>query len=365
MGASQSIDTTGTGEGHPLKDDMARLNEIITSVVNENNIFNNAEYNFLSQDVCKKYQVVLESDLKNQLKIDIKSIGETLLLIPREEEKVLLTKRGLKKDEICTRIANHYMRILYILCLIKYVYNVERFGDLSIAGILFRNISVTKNTLQINFCKTEQKDLRHSSGEAAKQLNFGNLEGLFFFTEYFLEPEEATTFIRTLRHVLARKSAGVLRNDFCDMGAKKLQELEDLFTEKTKDKLVCAPTAQSGGARLNMSIAHDSPIFEQSWCQSPGTITVPLAEEDGQRALKLYKRMRSRFNKNIKDIEAILETMVERNGTKWTLKDITKEDLDTIIENVKTKVKVFYLQSLVDFQNVLDQVKSFPKSIVV
>lgn len=367
MGASQSSNASTTKPRSILQEDLARLNQIVNSVVTENDIFSNSEYNFLSQDVCKKYQVILESDLNKQLKIDIKSIGESLLLIPREEERQLLDKRGLKKDEICTKIANHYLRILYVLCLIKYVYNIEKHGDLSIAGILFRKIDVTKNTIRIDFCKDEQKDLKNYSGEEARMLDVSGLAGFKFFVEYFLEPEEATAFIKTMRHILSRKSNGLLKQDFCEMGAKQFTELEQLYLDKTKDKTLTCTSVQKGGSnRLKMPIARDGPIFEQSWCYSFGSVTIPLAEADGQTALKLYKRMRYRYNKNVKDIESLLEGLVEKRGPNdYTLKDITKDDLDGIIMNLKIKVKVFYLQSLIDFQDLLDQAKSFPKSIVV
>jgi len=236
MGSSQSREATADKDvpkdtKHILKDDLTRLNDIVSAVVSESNIFKNSEYNFLSQDVCNKYQVILESDLKKQLKLNVKSIGESLLLIPRDEERALLSKRGLKKDEICTRIANHYLKILYLLCLTKYVYNLERHGDLSIIGIFLRNIEISKDTFRMHYCKVEQKNLRNASGETALQLDFSNLEGLRFFTEYVLDAEESVVFLRSLRHVLARKSRGTLRKDFCDMAqtSAELKELEDLY----------------------------------------------------------------------------------------------------------------------------------------
>lgn len=368
MGASQSSPLTKDGD-HILKEDLAQLNEIVSSVVNEKNVFKNNEYNFLSQDVCKKYQVILESDLKKQLKINIKSIGESLLLVPREEEHALLAKRGLKKDEICTRIANHYLKILYILCLVKYVFNIERHGDLSFMGIFMRNIEISKDTFRINYCKVEQKDLRNAVGHAAAQLDFSNLEGLRFFVDYVLNPDEATVFLRSLRHVLARKSRAQLKNDFCDMNASTIKDLEELYTNRYSDIKSITCTAQSGGSgesKFKMMVAANNPLFDEHWCVGgPGTVTIPLAETDGKEALRLYKTMRSRFNKNIKAVENILYRMVEKRGSSFTLKDITKDDLDSIIADMKTRIKIFYLQSLMDFQDLLDRVKSFPKAIIV
>ena len=373
MGATSS--KSGDGPKHIMEDELARLNQIVTAVVREDNLFQNNEYNFLSQDVCSKYQVILESDLNKQLKLDIKSIGESLLLIPRDGEQALLTKRNLKKDEICTRVANHYMKILYILCLIKYVYNAERYGDLSIAGILFRNIVISKDTFQMHFCSTTQKNLREAYGEAATYLDFSKLEGLKFFVEYFLDPKEAAIFIRTLKHILLRKNKGTLRVDFCDIGAKKIVELEEVYLSRygREDKeLVCASPSQvnkqtGGSSALRLQVVGNNPVFEKDWCMGgPSTITIPMAEPDGKEAARLYKGIRAKATRNIKAVEAILERLVEPSGTnKWTLRDITKEELDSIIADLKTKVKVFYFQSIMDFQDLLDKVKTFPKAIIV
>jgi len=325
-------------------------------------MFADQEYNFLSEDVCEKYQVVLESDLNKLLKMEIKSLGESLLLIPRDEEQKLLQEKNMKKNEICTKVANHYIKILYVLCLIKYVYNLERFGDLSLAGIIFRNIRISKNMFTVKYCKQAQKDLKRSAGEEALNLDFSRLEGFKFFVEYFLEKEEAATFLKAFRHIFARKTKGVLRKDLCEIG--KIKELEDLYQRKFNDQLSC----QSGGStHLNIYVEADNPLFEGTWCYGEGTVTIPLAEKDGKEAYEIYKAMRSRYNTNIRSIENILmKKLVQKHiSGKWALKDINKVELDSIIQEVKEKVKVFYLQSISDFQDLLDRIKSFPNAIVV
>jgi len=364
MGANQSSATSTNG--NELAEDLSQLTKIVSKLVDEKDMFTDKEYNFLSEDVCDKYQVILESDLDKMLKLEIKSIGESLLLIPREEESKLLQRKSIMKKDICTKIANHYIRILYVLCLVKYVYNLEKQGDLSLAGIIFRNIRVNKSTIQVEYCKESQKNLRTASGTAALALDFARLEGFRFFTHYFLDREESAAFLKTFRHLLARRPKGMLRKDLCEIG--KVKELEDMYKRRFGEHMKC----QSGGTDakeidpISVIVESDNPIFDRLWCYHNGVITIPLAEDDGKQALAMVKGMRARYRANIKDIEKILYRLVKRklDGT-WTLNDINKVELDEIISEVKNKVKVFYLQSVCDFQDLVDRIKTFPHAIIV
>jgi hypothetical protein len=362
MGNASSVE--GDNNTNPQ---LRTIETIINSVLTEEDVFKDGFYNFLNEDVCQKYQVVLESDLNKMLKVEVKSLGESLLLIPREEEQKLLEQKNMKKNEICTRVANHYIRILYVLCLVKYVYNLEKQGELSIAGIVQRHITVTKNSLKIIYCKLEQKNLRAPSGNYNDFLNLdlSGLAGLQFFVEYFLDKDESTLFMRTLRHLFARKSRAITKNDFCEIG--QIREIEDMYQRRFQEKLTCSPLGKSGGGSggLTTTIEKDNLIFDNNWCYAMGHVTLPLMEKDGMMALKLYKEMKARYNDNVKDIHILLLNFVEKKASdKWVLKDMTKDQLDKSILMVKEKVKIFYLQSILDFQDLLDRVKTFPNAIV-
>lgn len=344
---------------HMLSKDLTVLRTIVTAVVDENDLFKDNDYNFLSEDVCAKYQVILESDLNKMMKLEVKSLGETLLIIPREDEEHFLNRKGFKKNEICTRIANHYIRILYVLCLIKYVYNLEQHGDLSIAGIIFRHITVTSNTFKMDFCKLPQKDLKRNAGIKALNLDLSELEGFKFFVEYFLDKQEADLLVRTIKHILARKEKAKVHKDFCDMNSSP--ELADIFKKRFDSELKCIQT----GGDVTLQIPENNPIFNGNWCYSKGFVTIPLSERDGRDAVKLYNEMRQRYTDNVKAIELILTSLVEkkRDG-KWKLKDITKDELDKVIVQVKHKISLLYIQSIADFQYLLDRVRTFPNAIV-
>lgn len=348
MGSSQSTSKQSNN-------DLDKLNNIVKSVINDSDEFINPEYNFLKLDVCSKYQIVLESELNKFMKLELKDYGESLMLIPKESETKSLNEKNLNKKDICQRISNHYIMILYIICLIKYVYDLEHSGELSIAGIIFRNIVLTDKTIKILYCKLPQKDLENASGDEALNLDFSRLVGFKFFVDYFLSSSEKKAFINTMKSVLSRKSQQTLRKNFCSVG--KIPEVDAMFQRKYNTSLKC----QQGGA-LDVHIASNNPIFNKSWCFAQGFITIPLAEKEGKILADMFKDMQGRYRQNVAAIQNILTT--DLLDSKMNLRNISKVELDQIIEKTKEKIKVFFLQSIMDYQHLLDRAKTFPGAIV-
>ena len=373
MGASQSTPDIPEQDKAILAKELQTLRDIVGKVINERNFFKNPEYNFLSEDVCQKYHVILESDLSKMLKLTVKSIGDSLLVIPKTEENALLEKRGLKKDEICSKVANHYIRILYVMCLIKYVYNLEQDGDLSLAGIFFRQIKKTANNMTVEYCKGDQKNiLAGVPKDGSYDIDFSSLEGFQFFVEYFLDKQEANAFLKAFRHIIANTAPkGVLQHDLCALRKgviykEFIDELNDMFQRRFGEPLICkgqvgggAPGSQS----LSMVVGPENPMFHGRFCTSKGVIQVPLNESDGKEALSLYKDMKTRYAKNVKKVEKLMDALLDKKEDGVSLKDITKVELDEIINQVKMVVSIFYLQSIWDAQNFIQRVKGMKAAV--
>lgn len=356
--------TLGQSTSHVFETELKKLNVIVNDIVNEKNVFNNQHYNFLSEDVCSNYQVVLEEELTKHLKLDIKSLGTSLYIIPKNDAdvNVRLTKHNLTKKQVCEKIGNHYIKILYILCLIKYVYNLESNGDLSIAGIIFRNIKLMDDMMQIQFCALPHKRYTNT-GKDAYKIDLSKLEGLQFFADYFLSPEESYTFLGIIRSILARSSPALVKRRMCNYidkhGITDLPTLEGLYASRYKNsKLTC----QKGGANLHIFIEKDNPIFQSDYCGAPMKLVVKLGTPEGKKIYESYKHMYNNYTKSISDIQKIMDRLIYKNSNgQFELKDVDKQELDGIVNEVKLKIKVFYIQSIFDFQNLLDMAKSTPK----
>ena len=363
--SSRSVDN------HVFKNELTKLNTIVTRIINDQDLFKNSNYNFLSQDVCHKYQLILEEELNKHLKISIKSLGTSLYLIPKNEE-AKLTSLNITKKEVCEKISNHYLKILYILTLVKYVYNIEKDGDLSMAGIAFRNIRVLDDVMEVNFCDIPHKNYRYSSGGKTRlKIDFSNLEGFKFFVDFFLEKVEANAFLSVLRSILARSKRGKIQENIChhqrDFNAEEFKELERMYLKKFGEKLVCSAAKTSYRSNripsitMDVFIEKDNPIFSQNYCSSMRKLIIKTNTKEGRLVLNLYQEFKKNYNTNITKIVSILDRLVfhQKDGS-CILKDIDKDGLDQIVYDMKVCIKTFYLQSIVDFQKLLDQAKLTP-----
>jgi hypothetical protein len=182
------------------------INKIINSIVNENNTFINPEYNFLSEVVCEQYQIVFEEELSKHLKVELSEYGSAVFLLPRQKIS------RIPKSEICQRISSHYVRILYILTLIKYIYNVETNGDNSFSGILFRNITIDDQFIHIKYCNSEQYDKMDNS---KNRFNLNKLPGFRFLIQYVLDRDESKAFLGILRAMFGKSSKRVIQTQIC------------------------------------------------------------------------------------------------------------------------------------------------------
>jgi hypothetical protein len=343
--------------------ELKKLNTLVTDIIAEDDIFKNKNYNFLSQDVCESYQVILQEELNKHLKLDIKDLGSSLYIIPKtDENESKLTAHKLTKREVCDKISSHYIKILYIMCLVKYVYNLEKGGDLSISGIIFRNIKIVDDMMQIYFCGLPHKKYTNTSPDAYK-MDFSQLEGMKFFAEYFLSPDESATFLGILRSVLARSSPAKIQQRMCHYidqhGVKDLPALQKLYESRyPKRNLKCVQ--RGGNNHLYMYIEKDNPIFLSDYCGAPIKVVVKLNTQEGKRIFAYYKKMHANYKDNVDQIQKLVSQLVSNIEGQYELKDVTKYDLDKIIEQVKLTIKQFYIQSIFDFQNLLDMAKSTP-----
>lgn len=355
---------SGHSNENVFENELKKINSIVNDIISDKDIFKNGSYNFLSQDVCEKYQVVLEDELKKHLKLEIRDLGASIYIIPKNDKEEKLTKYNLTKKEVCDKISNHYIKILYILCLVKYVYNIEKAGDLSIAGIIFRNIKIVDDMMQIYFCGLPHKNYNDPKVDAYK-IDFSKLEGMNFFTKYFLTPEESSTFLGILRTVLSRSSSNKVRHRMCHYidvhGTKDVKELEKMYKSRfPNNKLVCKQGGGGGPVNLNLFIERNNAVFLSDYCGAPLKLNIKLNTPEGRKLMEIYKHMHTTYKSNIDDINKLLSKMVYKKGDQYELNDINKHTLNGIIEDVKIKIKSFYIESIFNFQNLLDFAKKTP-----
>lgn len=352
MGNSSSI----SANKDVFKKELKYITDITNNILSDDNTFKNQNYNFLSKNICENYKIILETDLKKHMKVNIDKLGSSLYVIPNDED---LIKE--KKSEVCKYISTHYIKILYVLSLIKYVYNVEKYGDLSIAGIVFRNIVLLDDVMEINYCDAPHRN--YGNEKDSYRLDFSNLEGFSFFIDYFLDKEEAISFIKIMKTLLKTDDKRKLSKTVC----KYDQNFKNIYYEKYNEKLNCKNVKQnekkSEDYNLLFTVGKDNPVLSKMYCYAHKKLIFKINTTEGKKVYDIYKKMKKKYDNNIKDIDNILNDLVYINSAnkEYTLKDLNKKGLDKIIEKVKEVIKNFYINSIIDFQLLLKEAKKVPK----
>ena len=248
------------------------------------------------------------------------------------------------------------------------MFDSENVGRKSISAIIFSNIIIKVDEMEINYCKTSHED---PSKKDRHHIDFGIVGGIDFFANNFLNKEEANVFMAILCSILARKSKTEISHQMCQMVKMKTLTTTDFNNIKSqvyKNDIKCqnggsAPPDHRSKVNLDVLISKDNPFFSTDFCTSHlayeyHPIVINTSTKDGKLLLNLYNSMKKNFKSNLKDIERLLLLVVEKNKDKiYILKDIKKNDLEHVIDLMKARIKVFYIQSIVDFHTLLDAAK--------
>lgn len=376
MGASSSKESPTS---NVFAKELRGINDIVNKIINADNTFINKEYNFLSQDVCDKYQVVLQSELSKHLKIHLADFGSEIYVLPKDDNGAA-TQKNISKSQICEKISNHYVSILYILSLIKYVYNLENNGDRSFGGIIFRNVKVVNNMIEIMYCDTDQKNF--AGDKPSTRIDFAELDGFNFFTKYVLSKEESKDFMKLMRAILGRKNKTSIKFAICEALKNKTLSKEEgsllaaLYRRNYGEEIFCIksrPASQiethddekkAGSKRdidTSIHVPKGNPVFLKSYCNLIENRVVDLSTKEGKIVKGIYDNMISNYRRNIDEIQGILTKLVVKHPkNQYTLSDIDGEALNNIVMLTKKTVRRFFIQSILDYQHLLDTIKNTP-----
>lgn len=400
MGNSLSSSKSTHLENEVFKKELKSLNDIVHNLINiDNKSFRNSSFNLLDKNSCDNYTFVLQNSLNKHLKMDLVAAKDSIFMIPTRD--VITTKdiktqdsKDYTKQDLCSMIAQHYVRILRVLVLIKHVYDLEHSGDNSIAGITWRNIRKQGSLMEISFCNMTQKDYdenasayistgkgkgkanvekqqietQHQNQNQQNTIDFSKLSGLSYFCEHFLTGvEERKVFVAHLKSLLTKTPSSKIakyascRSDIYS-GVFKGKCDKKIFDEFNKyiDK-------QTNSLDLDFVVASGNPILHENMCGQKEKIIVDLNGNGKNKNLKLklladYGKLYRNYKKNINDMVDIVMEFVDIDNMQ--LKSI---DINTLIAIEKKVVKVislFYVQTLVDYYALLETAKQIPDNII-
>lgn len=352
------------------------LNQIITAIINDDNTFKSKNYNFKDKNACNGYSLLLESSLKRHLKVELKDLKDSIYLVPNKDI-VNINEKYLSKDNLCDVIAKHYETILDLLVLIKSVYDIEHNGDNSLAGITIRNIQFRKGQfMEINYCDTAQKD-RNMQSDRTKSLDFSELQGLKLFTEKILSTQEKNALMRNIKNIFGKKNLNSIAEiALCGDDLLSGDDYKILFEGISGDKIKCNKdkakvfddALHSQDHDLFVTVVRENPILHTELCGSKQKLLIPLNQptKEIKDLLAMFTRMKTDYVKNLNSIINIAKQLVETsdNGKTFVLKHIDNSTLETLRQQVKRNIAMFYLQSILNYHRLFNKAKTLPNSIL-
>lgn len=332
------------------------INDLITD---DSKSFRDSEYNFLDMTVCQKYHLVFEREIKDLLKLRTNTSKDSIIVLPKEYDSITLDK----KRSVCEVMVNHYIKILYVLSLIKFALDLGNNGDFSVAGIAHRNIRIIDDKImEINFCKSPHRDF--SNDEDSFRVDFSKLQGLEFMYTYFFTVAERKRFSKLLQLVLGklgRPSTKEISKIICEYKGNQLLValLQDIFFKRRNIKNPTTCVEKSGGGSVSPSlmfhVEKNNMVFSNDLCHDIGQIVRRLDTKVGRQLLVQYKRITSDYATTVNEMIGILREIVNRDEThsRFVLRDVSKETLEYVIDKTKSHLMAFYVRSIVNFQELL------------
>jgi hypothetical protein len=182
---------------------------------------------------------------------------------------------------------------------------------------------------------------------------------LDFFVSHFLTPTEKYTFIGQLKHVFARRQKYLIEKHVCDDQLVSVEEYNKIYKNKFSNPFKCQKGGNEKKVDLMFEIVENNPILHSHYCMSQRKVVVPLKTKTPEvhHLEKLYADMKTNYQTNIANIISVVNRIADKKGETYVLKNLSSEDLNSIIADTKKTLIVFYVQSIVDYQNVLDHAK--------
>jgi hypothetical protein len=350
--------------------ELAGIDAIINNVLGPNGKYKNPNYN---RNMCEDFSIVLESQLNKHLKVELQDLKDAIYFVPKKDN-VHVKGDFIKKDQLCALIADHYERVLKLLVLVQSVYDIENNGNQSIAGICFSNVKVENNNMFVSFCGQDQKDYKAGmNGQDYKDIDFSQLKGLKMLCSGYLEKREKNILLRTMKNMLGNRNMPILMDTLsCGDGLFTGKEYAEMLSLKSttcaKDKGdKYSKSADINEHELMIQVMRDNAIISPEMCPTGSAHTrfVDMSNVKSREAVRLYHKMHSDYKRGLAKIKYVLEMVVFKDGANWSLKHIDSKTLEKIESDAKRLIIAFYIQSIANFQHLVDQVRDFQDVIEV
>lgn len=350
MGVTHS--RTKSKPGNVFDRELTKMNSLVNLIITKDGRFQDSEYNFLKPSNCDKYTMVLESSLSRHLKIHLHDLSSDLYFVPKSNEVVKVKGETVTKKDLCNLITTHYSRTLRILSLIREIYDFENNGDYSIAGIVYRNLDHVDGTYQVSFCALQQEPITNFN-----KVDFKQLKGLNSFVNDFLSETESKVFVEHLKHLLGNFNKKKIAESICKDTLVSKKEYKEIYND-IPIKIECM---KGGGDKqptnnLMFHVSKNKPIISYDTCFAKEKMIIPF----NYKVRNLFKKFKSDYVHNTEAINVAIHKLIHYDSKirKYKLRDLTHDQLVAVEKEVKRCIVIMFVQSLVNYFKIFEQVKN-------
>jgi hypothetical protein len=320
-------------EEHVFQKEYLELNNLYEKVLSNDNLFKRKRYNLFMKGACDELTMVAMKRLDRHPKFELTKLRDQLVLVPNSEFQET-------KKDLCNSISMHYVKILKLLYVVKYVYDLEHHGDYSVAGILLRNIRLKDDLMEVRYCASRQEEL----GSYDKGVDFGKLSGFEVLVNELLTEKERAVFLGHLRELLNKKSLRFIKKWIC----KDLLVPSTQYSKIYEANMHCK---QSGGAEpLYIKVGPQNAVFGWQLCTSPRAHISKM----NKNLANAFRKFTRRYQDNITETRAQLMRLFKIQNGEVFIRDVTHPELLDIEREVKRSLIVFFVESIVSYQLVLE-----------
>jgi hypothetical protein len=313
---------------------LLELNNLIDSVFSKDVYFtNNHKIRTVLKNNCNNITLLNKFKL---YKLPNIKIDTQYMYIFKEDNVYKKTKM-----DMCNTISMHYKKIIKLLFAIRLIYDLENHGENSIAGIISKNINISKHGhYEILFCKTKQTEFGY------QELDFSNLKGLKFFVEEILSSSEKRLFIEQFQSILnyPRVNYKLLNKWICS----------DVLVPQYINEKIHQTTVSCGG-KLLIAVPKENPIFSSKTCELISKFT----SVENDQVSKEIEKMKKHYSKNLKCILQVLDTILKKDvkSNKVFFTDLSYSKIKQVERKLKIYIIIFFMQSIADYKNIFNIVK--------
>ena len=324
-------------EEQVFQKEYSELNELFENVLRDDNLFRKKRYNMFMKGACDELTMVTMKRLDRHPKFELTNLRDELVLVPNDE------LRETKRD-LCNSISMHYVKILKLLYVVKYIYDLEHHGDYSVAGIVMRNIRMKDGLMEVRYCASRQEEL----GSYDRGVDFGKLVGFEVFVNELLTDRERAIFLGQIRELLNKNSMSFIKKWIC----KDLLVPVSTYKQVYNTNIAC----KGGGSKsedLYIKVAPKNPIFGWQLCTAPAS----FISKTNKEVANAYRTFTRKHQKNIEEVRGHFTRMFRTEGDDVVIRDIKHPELLEIERDVKRSIIVFFLESILGYRLVLEAVE--------